>query len=65
MMAHGQEDTTEIIGTQGKPAINAIPQASFDNTYTSTGINRGVYRTTIDSLKIHLLKKLMNGRLLA
>jgi myo-inositol 2-dehydrogenase/D-chiro-inositol 1-dehydrogenase len=42
MMAHGQEDTTEIFGTGGKLAINANPQANFANTYTSTGINREV-----------------------
>lgn len=42
MMAHGQEDTTEIIGTEGKLTVNANPQANFVNTYTSTGINREV-----------------------
>lgn len=42
MMAHGQEDTTEIIGTEGKLSVNANPQANFVNTYTSTGINREV-----------------------
>jgi myo-inositol 2-dehydrogenase/D-chiro-inositol 1-dehydrogenase len=40
MMAHGQEGTTEIIGTQGKLAVNADSQANLVNTYTSTGINR-------------------------
>jgi myo-inositol 2-dehydrogenase/D-chiro-inositol 1-dehydrogenase len=42
MMAHGQEDTIEIIGTEGKLANNANPQTNFVNIYTSTGINREV-----------------------
>lgn len=40
MMAHGQEDTTEIIGTEGKLVVNANPQANLLNTYTNSGIIR-------------------------
>lgn len=40
MMAHGQEDTTEIIGTAGKLVVNGNPQANHVNTYTSAGITR-------------------------
>ncbi|KAF2452415.1 hypothetical protein BDY21DRAFT_375598 [Lineolata rhizophorae] len=40
MMAHGQEDTTEIIGTGGKLVVNGNPQANLVNTYTSAGIIR-------------------------
>ena len=42
MMAHGQEDTTEIIGTEGKLAINNNPQRNFVNLYHSGGITREV-----------------------
>lgn len=40
MMAHGQEDTTEIIGTEGKLVVNGNPQVNLVNTYTSNGIVR-------------------------
>lgn len=39
-MAAGQEDTTEIIGTQGKIAVNTQPQLNFVNLYEPTGIRR-------------------------
>lgn len=42
MMAHGQEDTTEVIGTEGKLVVNGNPQANLVNTYTTTGINREI-----------------------
>ncbi|KAJ9157673.1 Nad binding rossmann fold-containing protein [Pleurostoma richardsiae] len=42
MMAHGQEDTTEIIGTSGKLVVNGNPQANFVNIYSSAGITREV-----------------------
>lgn len=45
MMAHGQEDTTEIIGTEGKLVVNGNPQANLVNTYTATGINREIPQT--------------------
>lgn len=40
MMAHGQEDTTEIIGTKGKLAVNVNPQFNFVNYYHGAGITR-------------------------
>jgi myo-inositol 2-dehydrogenase/D-chiro-inositol 1-dehydrogenase len=42
MMAHGQEDTTEIIGTEGKLSVNANPQDNFVNYYHPGGITREV-----------------------
>lgn len=42
MMAHGQEDTTEIIGTKGKIAVNNHPQKNHVNYYSSAGISRDV-----------------------
>lgn len=42
MMAPGQEDTTEIIGTQGKVVVNGNPQSTLVNTYTDRGITREV-----------------------
>ncbi|KAK7214452.1 hypothetical protein V2G26_002455 [Clonostachys chloroleuca] len=42
MMAHGQEDTTEIIGTEGKLSVNSNPQSNFVNYYHPGGITREV-----------------------
>jgi myo-inositol 2-dehydrogenase/D-chiro-inositol 1-dehydrogenase len=42
MMAHGQEDTTEIIGTEGKLSVNSNPQQNFVNIYHAGGITREV-----------------------
>ncbi|KAI1206296.1 NAD(P)-binding protein [Annulohypoxylon truncatum] len=42
MMAHGQEDTTEIIGTEGKLSVNVNPQLNLVNRYHSGGITREV-----------------------
>jgi predicted dehydrogenase len=42
MMAHGQEDTTEVIGTEGKVSINTNPQSNLVNLYHSGGITREV-----------------------
>lgn len=42
MMAHGQEDTIEIIGTEGKLAGNNNPQRNFVNLYHSGGVTRKV-----------------------
>lgn len=42
MMAHGQEDTAEIIGTEGKLSVNSNPQRSFVDLYHSGGITREV-----------------------
>jgi myo-inositol 2-dehydrogenase/D-chiro-inositol 1-dehydrogenase len=42
MMTHGQEDVTEIIGTQGKLSVNLNPQKNLVNIYSSAGITREV-----------------------
>lgn len=42
MMAAGQEDTTEIIGTKGKLSINAQPQINLVNITEANGIRREV-----------------------
>lgn len=42
MMAHGQEDTTEIIGTEGKLSVNMNPQSNLVQMYTSAGITREI-----------------------
>ncbi|KAH0378982.1 NAD(P)-binding protein [Aureobasidium sp. EXF-12298] len=42
MMAHGQEDVTEIIGTEGKLTVNGNPQKNFVNYYGPQGITREV-----------------------
>ncbi|KAJ5176529.1 uncharacterized protein N7482_002406 [Penicillium canariense] len=42
MMAAGQEDCTEIFGTNGKIAINTQPLLNLVNLYESTGIRREI-----------------------
>jgi myo-inositol 2-dehydrogenase / D-chiro-inositol 1-dehydrogenase len=42
MMAAGQEDTTEITGTEGKLAVNTQPASNLVNIYDSTGIRREI-----------------------
>lgn len=42
MMAHGQEDVTEVIGTEGKLSVNLNPQSSLVNFYHNGGITREV-----------------------
>ncbi|CAG9942084.1 unnamed protein product [Clonostachys rosea f. rosea IK726] len=42
MMAAGQEDTTEIFGTEGKIAVNTQPQLNLVNIYESAGIRREI-----------------------
>lgn len=42
MMAHGQEDVTEVIGTEGKLSVNLNPQNSLVNYYHEGGITREV-----------------------
>lgn len=42
MMTHGQEDVTEIIGTEGKLSVNNNPQKNLVNIYKSNGITREV-----------------------
>jgi myo-inositol 2-dehydrogenase/D-chiro-inositol 1-dehydrogenase len=48
MMAHGQEDTTEIIGTEGKLTVNGNPQNNLVNYYHPGGITREVGATYWD-----------------
>lgn len=45
MMPHGQEDTTEIIGTEGKLSVNINPQSNFVNYYHPGGITREIPAT--------------------
>ncbi|KAL1968553.1 hypothetical protein VTN77DRAFT_1763 [Rasamsonia byssochlamydoides] len=42
MMAAGQEDSTEIIGTKGKLTVNTQPASNLVNIYESTGIRREI-----------------------
>jgi myo-inositol 2-dehydrogenase/D-chiro-inositol 1-dehydrogenase len=42
MMAAGQEDSTEIIGTKGKLTVNAIPPANLVRIYDQGGIRHEV-----------------------
>ncbi|KAE8148027.1 hypothetical protein BDV25DRAFT_159083 [Aspergillus avenaceus] len=42
MMAAGQEDTTEIIGTQGKLSVNTQPAINLVNISDSTGVRREI-----------------------
>jgi myo-inositol 2-dehydrogenase / D-chiro-inositol 1-dehydrogenase len=42
MMAAGQDDATEIIGTEGKLTVNAQPQINLVNIYEPTGIRREI-----------------------
>lgn len=42
MMAAGQDDATEIIGTDGKLTVNAQPQSNLVNIYEATGIRREI-----------------------
>ncbi|KAL2816016.1 hypothetical protein BDW59DRAFT_166556 [Aspergillus cavernicola] len=45
MMAHGQEDVTEIIGTEGKLSVNLNPADNLVNFYHAGGITRDVPAT--------------------
>ncbi|KAI4245831.1 MAG: hypothetical protein L6R40_002359, partial [Gallowayella cf. fulva] len=40
MMAAGQEDSTEIIGTEGKLTVNMQPQLNLVNIYEKGGVRR-------------------------
>ncbi|KAJ5149954.1 hypothetical protein N7448_001532 [Penicillium atrosanguineum] len=48
MMAAGQEDTTEIIGTKGKLAVNAQPQMNLVNIFDDSGVRREIPQTYYD-----------------
>ena len=47
-MAAGQEDTTEIIGTRGKLAVNAQPAMNHVHLYDDTGVRREIPQTYWD-----------------
>jgi myo-inositol 2-dehydrogenase/D-chiro-inositol 1-dehydrogenase len=42
MMAAGQDDATEIIGTEGKLTVNAQPMSNLVNIYEPTGVRREI-----------------------
>lgn len=48
MMAAGQTDTTEIIGTHGKIVVNGNPQNNLVEMHEATGIRRDVPQTYYD-----------------
>ncbi|EAW18609.1 putative NAD binding Rossmann fold oxidoreductase [Aspergillus fischeri NRRL 181] len=48
MMAAGQEDTTEIIGTRGKLTVNAQPAMNHVNIFDSTGVRREIPQNYYD-----------------
>ncbi|KAJ5087410.1 hypothetical protein N7456_011026 [Penicillium angulare] len=48
MMAAGQEDTTEIIGTKGKLAVNTQPQMNLVNVSDASGVRREIPQTYWD-----------------
>lgn len=51
MMAAGQEDTTEVIGTEGKIGINTQPQLNLVNVHEAGGIRREVPATYYDRFR--------------
>ncbi|KAJ5368525.1 uncharacterized protein N7496_008285 [Penicillium cataractarum] len=48
MMAAGQEDTTEIIGTKGKVTVNTQPAMNHVNLFDGTGVRREIPQTYYD-----------------
>ena len=42
MMAHGQEDTTEVVGTEGKVTINAEPQMNLVRHAHNGGVTKEI-----------------------
>lgn len=42
MMAAGQDDATEIIGTEGKLTVNAQPQSNLVSIYEAAGVRREI-----------------------
>ncbi len=42
MMAAGQDDATEIIGTNGKLTVNAQPLSNLVNIYEPAGVRREI-----------------------
>lgn len=48
MMAAGQHDMTEVIGTEGKLTVNATPQQNLVEMHESTGIRREIPQNYYD-----------------
>lgn len=51
MMAAGQEDTTEVLGTEGKVGVNTQPQLNLVNVHEASGIRREVPATYYDRFR--------------
>ncbi|KAL8709342.1 MAG: hypothetical protein Q9220_005935 [cf. Caloplaca sp. 1 TL-2023] len=51
MMAAGQEDSTEIIGTKGKLTVNLQPQVNLVNIYEAGGVRREFPATYYDRFR--------------
>jgi len=47
-MVSGQEDSTEIIGTEGKLAVNTQAQSNLVHIYDRTGIHREIPQNYYD-----------------
>ncbi|KAJ6002455.1 hypothetical protein N7451_005002 [Penicillium sp. IBT 35674x] len=52
MMAAGQEDTTEIIGTKGKVAVNVVPQMNLVQLSDEQGVRREIPQTYWDRFEL-------------
>lgn len=57
MMPHGQEDSTEIIGTEGKVSININSLSNFVNYYHPGGITREVPATYYGRFKVAFVQE--------
>lgn len=57
MMPHGQEDTTEVIGTEGKLSINAHPALNHVQQYHAAGITRDVPQHYYDRFEQAFVKE--------
>lgn len=51
MMAAGQEDTTEIFGTEGKVTVNMQPQLNLVQMHEPMGVRREVPGTYYDRFR--------------
>ena len=47
MMAAGQHDMTEIIGTEGKIVVNGSPQTNLVEMHEASGVEGGIHHTTM------------------
>ncbi|KKA21225.1 NAD binding Rossmann fold oxidoreductase [Rasamsonia emersonii CBS 393.64] len=57
MMAAGQEDSTEIIGTKGKLTVNTQPASNLVNIYESTGIRREIPQHYYDRFEMAFVEE--------